>query len=128
MTLSDGRAVKLDQAAFGDLRALPNRADRGQGDVGLLRRSRQLQPHIRHDDERRGAEGRCSSRRRATTTRRSNGRSTAPNIPVSVYTRLIDGVNKNLPSFHRYLKLRQRMMGARLAALLRSLRAARRRP
>jgi oligoendopeptidase F len=34
-----------------------------------------------------------------------------PNIPESVYTRLIDGVNKNLPAFHRYLKLRKRMMG-----------------
>src|SRR5204862_7501786 len=34
-----------------------------------------------------------------------------PNIPTSVYTRLIDGVNKNLPAFHRYLKLRKRMMG-----------------
>ena len=30
---------------------------------------------------------------------------------MSVYTRLIDGVNKNLPTFHRYLKLRKRMMG-----------------
>src|SRR5882672_9919379 len=28
VTLSDGRSVKLDQAAFNDLRALPNRADR----------------------------------------------------------------------------------------------------
>ena len=35
----------------------------------------------------------------------------APNIPVSVYSRLIEGVNRNLPSFHRYLKLRKRMMG-----------------
>ena len=34
-----------------------------------------------------------------------------PNIPVSVYTRLVDGVNKNLPAFHRYLKLRKRMLG-----------------
>ena len=34
-----------------------------------------------------------------------------PNIPTSVYTRLIDGVNRNLPTFHRYLKLRKRMMG-----------------
>jgi oligoendopeptidase F len=33
------------------------------------------------------------------------------NIPTSVYTRLVDGVNKNLPVFHRYLRLRQRMMG-----------------
>ncbi len=28
VTLSDGRSVTLDQAAFGELRALPNRADR----------------------------------------------------------------------------------------------------
>src|SRR5678816_1018781 len=34
-----------------------------------------------------------------------------PNIPTSVYTRLIDGVNKELPTFHRYLRLRQKMMG-----------------
>jgi oligoendopeptidase F len=33
------------------------------------------------------------------------------NIPVSVYSRLIEGVNRSLPSFHRYLKLRKRMMG-----------------
>ncbi len=34
-----------------------------------------------------------------------------PNIPVSVYTHLVDGVNRNLPTFHRYLKLRKRMLG-----------------
>jgi oligoendopeptidase F len=34
-----------------------------------------------------------------------------PNIPISVYTRLVDGVNRNLPTFHRYLQLRKRMMG-----------------
>src|SRR5437763_1024551 len=33
------------------------------------------------------------------------------NIPVSVYTRLVDGVNRNLPAFHRYLKLRKRILG-----------------
>ena len=35
----------------------------------------------------------------------------AANIPTSVYTRLVDGVNKNLPVFHRYLQLRKRMLG-----------------
>jgi oligoendopeptidase F len=33
------------------------------------------------------------------------------NIPLSVYTRLVDGVGRNLPSFHRYLTLRKRVMG-----------------
>ena len=44
-------------------------------------------------------------------SRRSSRSSTARTFPTSVYTRLIDGVNKNLPAFHRYLKLRKRMMG-----------------
>ena len=47
------------------------------------------------------------------------------NIPTSVYTRLVDGVNRNLPTFHRYLNLRKRMMGLVGAALLRSVCAAR---
>jgi len=34
-----------------------------------------------------------------------------PNIPVSVYRRLVDGVNRNLSTLHRYLRLRKRMMG-----------------
>jgi len=34
-----------------------------------------------------------------------------PNIPTSVYSRLVDGVNEHLPTFHRYLNLRKRMMG-----------------
>jgi oligoendopeptidase F len=35
----------------------------------------------------------------------------APNIPASTYSNLIDGVNRNLASFHRYLTLRKRMLG-----------------
>src|SRR5213075_3094472 len=31
-------------------------------------------------------------------------------IPETVYTRLVDGVNRNLPAFHRYLALRKQMM------------------
>ena len=33
------------------------------------------------------------------------------NIPVQVYTRLVQGVNRHLPTFHRYLRLRARMLG-----------------
>ena len=33
-----------------------------------------------------------------------------PNIPPPVYHALVAGVNRHLPSFHRYLKLRQRML------------------
>jgi oligoendopeptidase F len=34
-----------------------------------------------------------------------------PNVPPAVYTQLISDVHTNLPTLHRYLKLRQRMMG-----------------
>ena len=33
------------------------------------------------------------------------------NVPTSVYKGLIESVNNNLPTLHRYLKLRQRMLG-----------------
>jgi oligoendopeptidase F len=33
------------------------------------------------------------------------------NIPTDVYHSLIENVNKNLPAFHRYLKIKKRMMG-----------------
>jgi oligoendopeptidase F len=33
------------------------------------------------------------------------------NIPTSVYHKLIENTNKNLDTFHRYLKLRKRMLG-----------------
>ena len=32
-------------------------------------------------------------------------------MPVSVYMRLVDGVNRHLPTFHRYPALRKKMMG-----------------
>jgi oligoendopeptidase F len=110
VTLSDGRSAKLDQAAFADLRGLPNRADREKamsaffGSLGGF--SRTL-----------GATMNAEVQKVLffTKARRYNSALEAeldgPNIPTSVYTRLIDGVNRNLPSFHRYLKLRQRMMG-----------------
>ncbi len=34
-----------------------------------------------------------------------------PNIPESVYHELVAGVNRHLPTFHRYLQLRKRILG-----------------
>jgi oligoendopeptidase F len=107
--LSDGRSVKLDQAAFGDLRALPNRADREKvmaaffGSLAAFSRTF-------------GTTMNAEVQKVAFYTKARKYQSSlegsldGANIPVSVYTRLIDGVNRNLPAFHRYLKLRQRMM------------------
>ncbi len=35
----------------------------------------------------------------------------ADNIPAAVYASLVDNVNRNLGTFHRYLKLRKRILG-----------------
>jgi len=110
VTLSDGRSVKLDQASYNDLRALPNREDREKvmaaffGALGGFSRTF-------------GSTMNAEVQKMAFYTKARKYDSSlaqaldGPNIPASVYTRLIDGVNKNLPAFHRYLKLRQKMMG-----------------
>ena len=109
VTLSTGKSVKIDQAAFGELRALPNRADRQKvmsafftslGSFGrtfgtsLSGEVLKLQFFFK------------ARKYPSALASQLDG----PNIPTSVYTRLVDGVNKNLPAFHRYLKLRKRMM------------------
>ena len=102
--------MKLDQAAYNDLRALPNRADREKvmaaffGALGGFSRTfgTTMNAEVQKVAFYTKARKYDSSLAQALD---------GPNIPASVYTRLIDGVNKNLPAFHRYLKLRQKMMG-----------------
>ena len=110
VTLSDGRAVKIDQAAYADLRALPNRSDREKvmsaffSSLGAFKRTfgttlnAEAQKVLFYSKVRRYGS--------ALETELDEA-----NIPTAVYTRLVDGMNRNLPAFHRYLKLRKRMMG-----------------
>ena len=110
VTLGDGRTVKLDQAAFNDLRALPNRGDREKvmsaffTTLGGFRRTF----GTTMNGEVQKVMFFSKARRYSTAVEASLD---GANIPVSVYTRLVDGVNRNLPAFHRYLKLRQRILG-----------------
>jgi oligoendopeptidase F len=110
VTLSDGRSVKLDQAAFADLRGLTNRGDR---DKVMSAFFNALGSFSRTFGTTMNAE--VQKVLFFTKVRHYNTALEAEldgsNIPTSVYARLVDGVNKNLPSFHRYLKLRRRMMG-----------------
>jgi len=108
--LSDGRSVKIDQAAFAPLRGLPNRTDRqnvmssfftalgGFGRTFGTTMNSEVQKVLFFSNARK-----YSSALEAQLD--------GPNIPASVYTRLIEGVGRELPTFHRYLKLRKRMMG-----------------
>jgi len=110
VTLSDGRQAKLDQAAYSDLRMLPNRADREKVMSTFFKAlagfSRTFGTTMNSEVQK--VQLIRKSRRYDSALESSlNG----PNIPVSVYTNLIDGVNRNLAAFHRYLKLRKRMLG-----------------
>ena len=110
VTLSDGQKVKLDSSTFSVARMSPNREDRQKvmssffGALGTYRGTfgatlnSQIQSDIFY----------ARARNYATAL---DAALDSPNIPASVYTRLVEGVNKHLPTFHRYLKLRQKMMG-----------------
>ena len=110
VVLSDGKSVKLDKAAFSLYRAGSSREDRQKvmaaffgalgaysGTYGSLLNAKMQ-----------GAAFYARAHKYGSVLEASLD---GPNIPISVYMRLIEGVNKNLPTFHRYLKLRKRMMG-----------------
>ncbi len=110
ITLSDGKQVRLDQANFALNRRLPNRDDRKKvfssffGTIDRYRRTfgTQLSAEVNKDMFYMKARKYSSCLESALD---------GNNIPVEVYHQLVDNVNKNLPTFHRYLKLRKRMMG-----------------
>jgi oligoendopeptidase F len=110
VTLSDGRSVKVDQAGYAALRASGNRADREQVMSAFFATfgsfSRTLGATM--DGELQKVKFVANTRRYPSAVAYALD---GPNIPATVYTRLVDGVNRNLPVFHRYLSLRKRMMG-----------------
>ena len=110
MITTDGRSVRLDQAGYADVRTSPNRQDRQAAMstffTALGGFSRTLGTTINASVQRSLFYARA--RKYASTLEASLDRN---KIPVSVYLRLIEGVSGHLPTFHRYLRLRKRMMG-----------------
>ncbi|ACG73052.1 oligoendopeptidase F [Anaeromyxobacter sp. K] len=107
--LSTG-AVRLDQAGYERSRTSPVAADREKvfhAYFGALKQYErtigtalyaQVKAHLFERDVRR-----FDSSLAAALFR--------DNVPTAVYERLVADVNANLPTLHRYLKLRQRMLG-----------------
>jgi oligoendopeptidase F len=110
ITLSDGRTARVDPSGYAELRTLPHRADRQTAMSTFLNSLGGFQRTF-------GTTTNANVQRMALTAKARKYGShleaalDGPNIPVTVYHRLIDGINRWLPSFHRYLKLRRRMMG-----------------
>jgi oligoendopeptidase F len=110
ITLSDGKSVLVDQAGYQKFRANTNRADREKvfaaffGKLNEFRRSlgATLNAQIKKDLFYARARQYPSCVAAALDEN---------NIPEEVYHSLIRNVNDNLPTFHRYLKLRQKMLG-----------------
>ena len=110
VTLSDGKTVKLDKAAFTLYRSVPDREDRKKvfeaffGKINEFRATfgTQLYAEVKKDMFYMNARHYKSCVESALD---------GSNIPVEVYRSLVNSVNRNLGTFHRYLKLRARMMG-----------------
>jgi len=109
VTLSTAKSVKLDQAAFGELRALPNRADRQKVMSAFFTALGSFSRTFGTSLSGEVLKVQFFAKARKYPSDLA-AQLDGPNIPTSVYTRLVDGVNKNLPAFHRYLKLRKRML------------------
>jgi len=110
ITLADGKPLKLTAAAFSAARATSVRADREKvmsaffGALGKFSNTFGTTMSGEVEKVRFNANARHYSSDLESQLDPNN-------IPVSVYTRLVDGVTKNLDTFHRYLALRKRMLG-----------------
>jgi oligoendopeptidase F len=109
ITLSDGKTVKLDKAALALHRASPIREDR----------QKVMETFFTSLGKYRATFGSMMNSNVQTSAFYARARNyetsleaslDGPNIPVSVYFKLIEGVRRNLSTFHRYLKLRKRIM------------------
>jgi len=108
--LADGKTVKVDKSSFNLLRQAPNREDRKRvfeaffGALGTYKDTfgAALNAQLNRDLFYMKARKYPSTMASALD---------ADNIPLSVYSSLVSGVNDALPAFQRYLKLRQRMLG-----------------
>ena len=109
ITISTGEPVKVDQSGYTALRASANRDDRKAAMSAFFASlggfSRTFGTTINSSVQK----ALFYSRARKYPSNLAAALD-GPNIPVSVYMRLIEGVNQHLPTFHRYLKLRRKVM------------------
>jgi len=110
VTLSTGETVRLDDAAYTQYRAVPDRTDRRKVFQAFWSKHKEfertlgttLDAEVKTHLFEKGIHHYGSCVEAALF---------GSDIPVSVYQQLIADVHANLPTLHRYLRLRQRMMG-----------------
>jgi len=110
VTFSTGEKVRLDASAYSKWRASPNKADRDLAFKAFWTAYNQytrtfattLNAHVQSHVTVKDVRNFPTSLDAALFDF---------NIPRNVYSRLLDDVHANLPTLHRYLKLRQKIMG-----------------
>jgi oligoendopeptidase F len=108
--LSSGEEVELNSAAYTKYRTVPNRDDRELVMRSTFENYKQFQNTI-------GANlvGKLHADYFYAKNRKYNtvieSALNANNIPVSVYDNLVNQIHKNLPTLHRFLKLKAKMLG-----------------
>jgi oligoendopeptidase F len=110
VTFSTGEKVRLDAAAYSKWRASPNKADRDLAfkafwtayDQFTRTFATALNAHVQSHVTSKDVRNFPTSLDAALFDY---------NIPRNVYSRLLDDVHANLPTLHRYLRLRQKIMG-----------------
>ena len=108
--LSNGETVKLTSAGYSQYRSFKNREDRSKifeeffNNYGEFEKTIgvNLAGHVKGDYVYAKNRNYVSSLESALNNY---------NIPTSVYTNLIDQINKGLPTLHRFLDLKKRMLG-----------------
>jgi len=110
ITLSNGDEVFLDKSGYAKFRTYENRADREAIFQAFWKPfhnykntiAQQLYANVNSDIFTKNVRGYESSLHASLS---------GNNIPVDVYHALIENVNKNLPTFHRYLNIKKQLLG-----------------
>ena len=108
--LSTGEEVELTSSAYSKYRTVPNRADRELVMKSMFENYQKFQNTIGANlaGKIRADYFYAKNRKYNTVLESSlNGNK----IPVSVYENLINQIHKNLPTLHRFLKLKSKMLG-----------------
>ncbi len=110
VTLSNGEKVEMGSSEYSKIRASANRADREIAFKAYWDNFAKFR--ATYGEMLNGKVNADLFRFRARNYSSSLEASLYPNnIPVEVYQSLITNVNKSLPAFHRYLRIKKRMMG-----------------
>lgn len=108
--LENGDEVVLNQAAYSQVRASENRKDRETAFEAFWSTYRKFEGtfgELMNGNVKQHVFWSKVYKHESALAASLFGR----NIPTSVYHSLIENVNKSLPTFHRYLKLKQKLMG-----------------